>query len=63
MNSRQIISAIEAEGWYEVAQKGSHKQFRHPTRKGKTTIPVHGSKDVPLPVVKSIEKQSGVLLR
>jgi predicted RNA binding protein YcfA (HicA-like mRNA interferase family) len=63
MNSRQIISAIEAEGWYEVAQKGSHKQFRHPTRAGKTTIPVHGSKDVPLPVVKSIEKQSGVSLR
>jgi predicted RNA binding protein YcfA (HicA-like mRNA interferase family) len=63
MNSRQIISAIEAEGWYEVAQKGSHKQFRHPTRTGKTTIPVHGSKDVPLPVVKSIEKQSGVSLR
>jgi predicted RNA binding protein YcfA (HicA-like mRNA interferase family) len=63
MNSRQIISAIEAEGWYEVAQKGSHKQFRHPTRAGKATVPVHGSKDVPLPVVKSIEKQSGVSLR
>jgi predicted RNA binding protein YcfA (HicA-like mRNA interferase family) len=63
MKSREIISALEADGWYEVAQKGSHKQFRHQTRAGKTTVPVHGSKDVPLPVLKSIEKQSGVKLR
>jgi predicted RNA binding protein YcfA (HicA-like mRNA interferase family) len=63
MNSKKIIAALEADGWYEVAQKGSHKQFRHLTRTGKTTVPVHGSKDVPLPVLKSIEKQSGVKLR
>jgi predicted RNA binding protein YcfA (HicA-like mRNA interferase family) len=63
MNARQIISALEVEGWYEVAQKGSHKQFRHPTRPRKTTVPVHGSKDVPVPVLKSVEKQSGVVLR
>ncbi len=63
MNSKQIIAKLVADGWYEVAQKGSHKQFRPDTRSVKATVPVHGSKDVPLPVVKSIEKQSGVSLR
>jgi predicted RNA binding protein YcfA (HicA-like mRNA interferase family) len=63
MNARQVISKLEAEGWYEIGQKGSHKQFRHPMRLGKVTVPVHGSRDVGLPVLKSIEKQSGMMLR
>jgi len=46
----------------EVAQKGSHCQLRHPTKKGRVTVP-HPRRDIPLGTVKSIEKQSGLLLR
>ncbi|HYB10888.1 MAG TPA: type II toxin-antitoxin system HicA family toxin [Alphaproteobacteria bacterium] len=62
MDSRQIIKKIEADGWYEVAQKGSHKQFRHPTKKGRVTV-VHPAKDVTIGTLRSIERQSGVKLR
>ncbi len=62
MKSADIIKALEADGWREVSQKGSHKQFKHPTKTGRVTIP-HPVKDMPIGTLKSIEKQSGVQLR
>lgn len=62
MDSRTIIKALEAEGWFEAAQKGSHKQFKHPTKSGRVTIP-HPVKDMPVGTLASIERQSGVKLR
>jgi predicted RNA binding protein YcfA (HicA-like mRNA interferase family) len=62
MNSRDVIAAIQADGWYEVAQRGSHKQFRHPTKRGRVTVP-HPRRDLPLGTLRSIERQSGVELR
>jgi predicted RNA binding protein YcfA (HicA-like mRNA interferase family) len=62
MKSKNIIKAIKADGWVEVAQKGSHIQFKHPTKKGRVTVP-HPKSDLPIGTIKSIEKQSGVKLR
>lgn len=62
MNSRDIIKAIEADGWVQVAKKGSHAQFKHPTKPGRVTV-VHPSKDIPLGTLRSIEKQAGIKLR
>jgi predicted RNA binding protein YcfA (HicA-like mRNA interferase family) len=62
MNSREVISLLESAGWYEVAQKGSHIQFKHPIRPGRVTVP-HPSKDFPIGTLRSIERQSGVKLR
>ena len=62
MNSRAVIKAIKADGWAEVAQKGSHKQFRHPTKPGRVTVP-HPKKDIPLKTLISIETQAGIKLR
>jgi len=61
MNSREIIKRIKADGWFEVAQKGSHRQFKHPTKKGRVTVP-HPKKDIPKGTRRSIERQSGVNL-
>jgi predicted RNA binding protein YcfA (HicA-like mRNA interferase family) len=33
MNSREIIKILEKEGWQLVATKGSHNQYKHPTKK------------------------------
>jgi predicted RNA binding protein YcfA (HicA-like mRNA interferase family) len=60
--SADIINALEADGWFEAAQKGSHKQFKHPIKPGSVTIP-HPVKDMPIGTLMSIEKQSGVRLR
>jgi predicted RNA binding protein YcfA (HicA-like mRNA interferase family) len=62
MNSRDVIRALQADGWFEVAQKGSHRQFRHPTKPGRVTV-VHPKRDYPPATLRSMEKQSGVKLR
>jgi predicted RNA binding protein YcfA (HicA-like mRNA interferase family) len=36
---RDLIKLIEADGWYFVAQRGSHRQYKHPTKPGRVTIP------------------------
>jgi len=35
---REIIKIIEKDGWYKVAQKGSHKQYKHPVKPGRVTV-------------------------
>lgn len=60
MDTREVIKLIKNDGWYLVNQKGSHKQFKHPTKDGKVTIPDHGHKDIPQKTLKSILKQDGL---
>jgi hypothetical protein len=58
-SSREVIKALIEDGWYEVRVVGSHHQYKHPTKKGTTTVK-HPQKDIPLKTLKSIEKQSGL---
>jgi predicted RNA binding protein YcfA (HicA-like mRNA interferase family) len=62
VNSRDVIKELKKHGWYEVAQVGSHKQFKHATNKGRVTVP-HPSRDIPLGTLKGIEQQAGFKLR
>jgi predicted RNA binding protein YcfA (HicA-like mRNA interferase family) len=62
MNSRDVIASLEADGWYEVALRGSHAQFKHPTKPGRVTVP-HPKRDLPVGTLRSIERQSGLDLR
>ncbi|WP_315734126.1 type II toxin-antitoxin system HicA family toxin [Bradyrhizobium sp. SZCCHNR1093] len=62
MRSTDIISALKADGWEQVAQKGSHVQFKHPTKKGRVTVP-HPKKDIPIGTLRSIEKQAALKLK
>lgn len=34
MKLREVIKALEADGWYLDRTRGSHRQFKHPTRPG-----------------------------
>jgi C4-dicarboxylate-specific signal transduction histidine kinase/predicted RNA binding protein YcfA (HicA-like mRNA interferase family) len=61
MTSTQILRMLAADGWFEVARKGSHVQLKHPFRKGRVTVP-HPRKDLPVGTVKSIERQAGLRL-
>jgi len=63
MNAREVIRLLEADGWRETRSRGSHRQFRHPTRPGLVTVAVHGSRDLTRRDLASIERQSGVTLR
>jgi predicted RNA binding protein YcfA (HicA-like mRNA interferase family) len=62
VNSADVIRELEADGWREVRQRGSHKQFKHPTKPGLVTVP-HPTRDFPIGTLRSIEKQSGIRLR
>ena len=63
VDSRDIIAALKADGWYEVGQKGSHVQFKHPTKPGLVTVATHGNRDLKVRDIASIERQSGIKLR
>ncbi len=62
MDSRTVIAALKADGWVQVAQKGSHVQFKHPTKPGRVTV-VHPKKDIPMGTLRSIEKQARLKFR
>ena len=57
---REIIKLIQDDGWYIIAQAGSHRQFKHSTKKGKVTIAGHPSDDIHPKTLKSILKQAGL---
>jgi predicted RNA binding protein YcfA (HicA-like mRNA interferase family) len=62
MKSAEVIALLRRDGWMEVAQKGSHVQFKHPQKPGRVTVP-HSKRDIPLGTLRSIEKQAGLKLR
>jgi predicted RNA binding protein YcfA (HicA-like mRNA interferase family) len=62
VNSKDIIAALRADGWIQVAQKGSHVQFKHRTKLGRVTVP-HPKRDIPKGTFRSIEKQAGLKLK
>ena len=62
MKSRDVIKALKSDGWEQVAQKGSHVQFKHPTKKGRVTVP-HPKKDIPTGTLRSVEKQADLKLK
>ena len=57
-NSRKLIQLLEQDGWVRVAVKGGHWQFKHPTKKGRVTVP-HPTRDLKLGTVSSIYRQAG----
>ena len=61
MSSREVIKELLRNGWFEVAQVGSHKQFKHANKVGRVTVP-HPKRDLPIGTLKSIEKQAGIKL-
>ncbi len=62
MRSKDVIKALEADGWRVVVVRGSHHQLKHAFKPGRVTV-LYPKADIPLPTLKSIEKQSGVRLR
>ena len=58
-SSREVIKALRADGWSEVNVVGSHRQFKHPVKRGRVTVK-HPDKDIPPKTLKSIESQSGL---
>jgi predicted RNA binding protein YcfA (HicA-like mRNA interferase family) len=60
MKVRDVIRRLVEDGWVQVSQKGSHRQFKHPTKRGKVTVPGKPSDDLPEGTYRSILRQAGL---
>ncbi|WP_209628801.1 type II toxin-antitoxin system HicA family toxin [Methanofollis sp. W23] len=60
MRVREVISLIEADGWYLVTTRGSHRQYKHPIKPGRITIAGHPSENLAPGTLNSILKQAGL---
>ena len=58
MKVREVIKRIEADGWYLVTTRGSHRQYKHPTKSGRVTIAGHPKDDLSPGTLNSILKQA-----
>jgi predicted RNA binding protein YcfA (HicA-like mRNA interferase family) len=51
---------LQADGWQQVAQRGSHRQFKHASKTGRVTVPGKPSDDLAPGTCNSILKQAGL---
>ena len=58
MKVREIIKLIETDGWYLDRTRGSHRQYKHPTKPGLVTVPGKPGDDLAPGTQNSILKQA-----
>ncbi len=56
---REILNLLKEDGWYMARQKGSHRQLKHPLKKGTVTVAGKPSEVIPQKNLNSIFKQAG----
>jgi predicted RNA binding protein YcfA (HicA-like mRNA interferase family) len=61
MKIREIMELITDDGWCLMRTKGSHRQFKHPLKKGLVTLAGHLNDDVAKGTLNSILKQAGLI--
>ena len=60
MKVREVIRLLETDGWYLVATRGSHRQYKHRKKAGRVTVAGKLANDVGLGTLNSILKQAGL---
>jgi len=60
MKVREILKLIAADGWVLDRTRGSHRQFKHPTKLGLVTVVGQPGHDVAPGTRNSIPKQAGL---
>jgi len=55
---KELIALLEADGWFQVRAKGSHRQFHHREKSGTVTVAGKPSIDVPPGTLNSALKQA-----
>jgi len=60
MKVKDIIKMIEKDGWYLVATKGSHRQYKNLNKLGRVTISGHLNDDLAPGTLNSVMKQAQI---
>ena len=55
---REVIRLLERDGWFRVNQKGTHRQFKHLSKKGRVTIAGNPGHELPKGTLASILRQA-----
>jgi predicted RNA binding protein YcfA (HicA-like mRNA interferase family) len=58
MKVNEILLMLKADAWYLTATRGSHRQFKHPVKSGRVTVPGKPSDDLAPGTLNSILKQA-----
>lgn len=58
MEVRDILKLLADDGWTVVRTRGSHRQLKHPIKKGTVTIEGKPGLEIPVGTLKSTYKQS-----
>ena len=58
MKVRAVLRMLRDDGWIEGARRGSHRQLKHPSKKGRVTVPGKLSDDLAPGTLNSILKQA-----
>ena len=59
MTARELLRALNSDGWVIKHQTGSHIQMKHPTKLGTVTVPNHKG-DIATGTLSSIRRQAGL---
>ena len=58
MKISEVIRMLQDDGWYLHTTRGSHRQFKHPKKAGRVTVPGKPSDDLAPGTLNSILKQA-----
>ena len=61
LKPREVAALLVRQGFQEVRQRGSHRQYRHPDGRG-TTIPFHSGRDISPTLLRKIARDIGVTI-
>jgi predicted RNA binding protein YcfA (HicA-like mRNA interferase family) len=60
MKVSEVLRMLHGDGWFLIATRGSHRQFKHPVKSGRVTVAGKPSDDLAPGTLNSILKQSGL---
>ncbi|MDN5871106.1 MAG: type II toxin-antitoxin system HicA family toxin [Nitrococcus sp.] len=60
MNVKELIEFVGNDGWAQVRMRGSHRQFKHPSKDGTVTIAGKPNVEVPPGTANNVLKQAGL---
>jgi mRNA interferase HicA len=60
MKCPELYRILTNDGWYAIAQKGSHVKMKHRLKQGIIIFPNHGSQEVGKGLEQKILKDAGI---
>lgn len=60
MKVSEMLRQLHEDGWFLVATRGSHRQYKHPFKPGRVTVPGKPGDDLAAGTLNSILKQAGL---